>query len=91
MPMMGSKNEAYDTVEETTTPDITTTQKSRSETSRSQTRSDKATSSAATYTQMRTVSKTGGEKRGKGVCMGLDHRPTAFHNMRTVQQNLKST
>uniref|UniRef100_A0A915K733 Uncharacterized protein n=1 Tax=Romanomermis culicivorax TaxID=13658 RepID=A0A915K733_ROMCU len=27
----------------------------------------------------------------KEICMGLEHRPTTYHNMQTVQWNLKST
>uniref|UniRef100_A0A915KLZ5 Uncharacterized protein n=1 Tax=Romanomermis culicivorax TaxID=13658 RepID=A0A915KLZ5_ROMCU len=30
-------------------------------------------------------------RRGKGVCMQLDHRLTACHNMQTLQPNPKST
>uniref|UniRef100_A0A915HNA7 Uncharacterized protein n=1 Tax=Romanomermis culicivorax TaxID=13658 RepID=A0A915HNA7_ROMCU len=78
-PVTGSENDAYDTAEETTTPEVSTSQKSKMETSKSQMRietaksqtrietskgqmkSDRATASTASYSQMRTVPKTGQE------------------------------
>uniref|UniRef100_A0A915I3U3 Uncharacterized protein n=1 Tax=Romanomermis culicivorax TaxID=13658 RepID=A0A915I3U3_ROMCU len=78
-PVTGSKNDAYDTAEEATTPEISTSQRSKMETTKSQTKaetaksqtrietfkgqtkSDRTTASIASYTQMQTVSKTGGE------------------------------
>uniref|UniRef100_A0A915JUU3 Uncharacterized protein n=1 Tax=Romanomermis culicivorax TaxID=13658 RepID=A0A915JUU3_ROMCU len=78
-PITGSDNDAYDTAEETTTPEILMSQRSktestksqtrtetaksqtRTETSKGQTKSDRTTASTASYTQTRTVPKTGGE------------------------------
>uniref|UniRef100_A0A915KCI5 Uncharacterized protein n=1 Tax=Romanomermis culicivorax TaxID=13658 RepID=A0A915KCI5_ROMCU len=98
--MTSSENDAYDTVEEMTTPEISTTQKSKNETSKSQTKMetsksqmklDNSATSVASYTQMQRVSKTGGERRQKGICMQLDCQPTACVNMQTLQLNPKST
>uniref|UniRef100_A0A915KU55 Uncharacterized protein n=1 Tax=Romanomermis culicivorax TaxID=13658 RepID=A0A915KU55_ROMCU len=69
-PVTGSENDAYDTAEETTIPEVLTMQNSKMETSKSQTKtetsksqmkSDRAPTSTASYTQTQRVSKTGGE------------------------------
>uniref|UniRef100_A0A915J8Q7 Uncharacterized protein n=1 Tax=Romanomermis culicivorax TaxID=13658 RepID=A0A915J8Q7_ROMCU len=56
-----SENDAYDTAEETTTPDATMTRKWKSETSKSQKILDTPTTSTTIYSQMQMVSKTSGE------------------------------
>uniref|UniRef100_A0A915IAG4 Uncharacterized protein n=1 Tax=Romanomermis culicivorax TaxID=13658 RepID=A0A915IAG4_ROMCU len=61
MPVPGSKNDAYETAEETMNPEAMRKQKTRSETSKSQTTSDRPTKTAATYTQTQMVSKTSRE------------------------------
>uniref|UniRef100_A0A915KL31 Uncharacterized protein n=1 Tax=Romanomermis culicivorax TaxID=13658 RepID=A0A915KL31_ROMCU len=74
-----SKNDAYNTGEETVTPDITTIQKSQSETSKIQTMSDRPTMSATAYAHMQLVLKTRGEvssKSGKSTSVPTSYTAT---------------
>uniref|UniRef100_A0A915KG20 Uncharacterized protein n=1 Tax=Romanomermis culicivorax TaxID=13658 RepID=A0A915KG20_ROMCU len=78
-PITGSEKDAYDTKEETTTPDATTTRQLKSETSKSQTMSDTPTTSALTYSQMQTVSKTSKKvttKSGKSTSVPTSYTAT---------------
>uniref|UniRef100_A0A915ID91 Uncharacterized protein n=1 Tax=Romanomermis culicivorax TaxID=13658 RepID=A0A915ID91_ROMCU len=61
-PLTSSKNDAYNTAEETMTPDSMKTGKSQSETSGSQMMLDTPTMSTATYSQTQMVLKTGREE-----------------------------